>query len=72
MLAGDGKERTMNGYSDRVRRHQRELAEAAGKGERDAVPGMDWVADTCEGVAHALESVRVRRRKRDTDDAQDT
>jgi len=71
MLAEDGKDHAMNGYSDRVRRHQRELAEATGKGERDAVPRMDWVGDTCEGVAHALESVRLRRRKRPADDGQE-
>jgi hypothetical protein len=53
----------MNGYRDRARRHQRELAESTGQGERDAIPRMDWVADTIEGVTHALEAVRIRRRR---------
>jgi hypothetical protein len=54
----------MNGYQDRVRRHRRELAEAAAKREENAGQGMDWVAECVEGVAHALESVRPPHRRK--------
>ena len=53
----------MNGYQDRVRRHRRELAEAQAKREQEVTSSVDWVGDCVEGVAHALESVRVHRRR---------
>ena len=57
----------MNGYQDRVRRHRREIAEAQARREREVTSGMDWVSDCIEGVTHALESVRVPRRRAATE-----
>jgi hypothetical protein len=54
----------MNGYQDRVRRHRQKLAEERARHEQEGVSGVDWVGDCVEGVAHALESVRVPHRRR--------
>jgi hypothetical protein len=43
----------MNGYRAMVERRRRRLAEAAGSGERAAVPDFDWLVAVVDAVADA-------------------
>jgi hypothetical protein len=47
----------MNGYRDRVRRHQEALAASRVQGEQAAVPRLEWVAVVMESVGDAVEAL---------------
>lgn len=46
----------MNGYRAMVERRRRQLAEAASRGERIAVPSFDWLVATIDGCADAVHT----------------